>query len=102
MTLPAAGTSRRIEGRVALVTGSSRGIGAAIAVRLAADGACVIVHGHGSPERASVVAAAIRAEGGTADVVLGDLASPTGPCDVVAKAFEIHGALDILVNNAAF
>ena len=60
----------------------------------------MVVHGSGSPERAAAVVSAIRAEGGTADVVLGDLTTPSGPCEVVSRAFDIHGALDILVNNA--
>ncbi|MFA7604600.1 MAG: SDR family oxidoreductase [Novosphingobium sp.] len=90
----------RIKDRTALVTGSSRGIGAAIAERLAADGARVILHASRSAELADQVAARIRAGGGTADVVLGDLAAGDTAAQVVRDAFAVHGALDILVCNA--
>lgn len=91
----------RLTDRVALVTGSSRGIGAAIARRLAADGAKVILHASATRERAEQVAAAIRAAGGSADIVIGDLAERETPARIVSEAFAVHGALDILVNNAA-
>lgn len=89
----------RLAGRVALVTGSSRGIGAAIARRLAADGAHVVLHAR-TPDKANAVAEAIRAAGGTADIVLGDLTDPATPPRLVREAFALRGALDILVNNA--
>jgi 3-oxoacyl-[acyl-carrier protein] reductase len=92
--------SERIKDRVALVTGSSRGIGAAIAARLAADGAKVILHASRSAELADGVAARVRDAGGTADVVLGDLAEGDAATNVVQDAFAVHGALDILVCNA--
>lgn len=90
----------RLAGRTALVTGSSRGIGAAIARRLAADGAKVVLHASKSREKAEEVAASIRAAGGTADIVLGDLTDSNVPSQVVRDAFAVHGALDILVCNA--
>ncbi|MCB2074715.1 MAG: SDR family oxidoreductase [Novosphingobium sp.] len=90
----------RLAGRTAFVTGSSRGIGAAIARRLAADGAKVVLHASRSAERANEVAEAIRAQGGTADVVLGDLAGGDTAIRVMDEAFAVHGALDIFVSNA--
>ena len=90
----------RLAGRVALVTGSSRGIGAAIARRLAADGARVVLHARAQRDQAEAVAETIRATGGTADVVMGDLAQGDAALDVVRDAFAVHGALDVLVLNA--
>ncbi|MBW8754043.1 MAG: SDR family oxidoreductase [Sphingomonadales bacterium] len=90
----------RLAGRIALVTGSSRGIGAAIARRLAADGAKVVLHASRSAELAEQVAAGIREVGGSAAVVLGDLAEGEVAAQVVKDAFQVHGALDILVCNA--
>ena len=90
----------RLAGRTALVTGSSRGIGAAIASRLAADGAKLVVHARADRERAEAVAADIRAGGGTADVLLGDITEGETAIGLVRDAFAIHEALDILVCNA--
>ncbi len=89
----------RLADRTALVTGSSQGIGKAIAQRLARDGARVVVHGRDTA-KAEAAAAAIRAEGGTAAVVTGDLAEGDTAARVVRDAFAVHGALDILVLNA--
>lgn len=89
----------RIKDRVALVTGSSQGIGKAIAVKLAQDGARVIVHGRHA-DKAGRVAAEIRAAGGDAMVVLGDLAEGDTATRVVQDAYALYGALDILVLNA--
>lgn len=90
----------RLAGRVALVTGSSRGIGAAIARKLAADGAAVILHARTDRARADAVAAQIRANGGIADIVTGDLTQGEAATRIVQEAFAVHGALDILVLNA--
>jgi 3-oxoacyl-[acyl-carrier protein] reductase len=87
---------KRLEGRVALVTGSSRGIGAAIARRLASDGASIVIH-YGS-KRAPADALAKEIPG--ARVLRADLASSTAPSELVRAAFDAFGALDILVNNA--
>jgi len=89
----------RIKDRVALVTGSSQGIGKAIALKLAQDGGRIVVHARGA-EKAEAVAAEIRAAGGMADVVLGDLAEGDTATRIVQEAYAIHGALDILVLNA--
>jgi len=88
----------QLKGKRALVTGSSAGIGAAIAKLLAAEGATVIVHGR-DPERITAVANEIRASGGLAQVAMGDLGTEEGADKVAQQALE-NGPIDILVNNA--
>lgn len=88
----------RLAGKRALVTGSSSGIGEAIARLLAAEGVAVVVHGR-NMSRANAVAEAIRAEGGEAGVALGDLTTDAG-ADAVAVAAQAFGPINILVNNA--
>ena len=89
-----------LAGRTALVTGSSRGIGAAIARKLAQAGCRVVVHANQGTHEADLVAAEIANTGGQAAVVQGDFSSAAGARDVVRDAFAKFGALDILVNNA--
>ena len=89
----------QLNGKNALVTGSSAGIGAAIARRLAEEGARVIVHGRNS-ERAKAVVATIHATGGHAAFALGDLSSDEGASAVYEAARSAFGRIDILVNNA--
>ncbi|RAY14730.1 short-chain dehydrogenase [Actinomadura craniellae] len=88
----------QLTGKRALVTGSSSGLGEAIARALAAEGADVVVHGR-DRARTEAVAAGIRAAGGSAHVALGDLATDAG-ADAVAEAALAGGPIDILVNNA--
>jgi 3-oxoacyl-[acyl-carrier protein] reductase len=89
----------QLKGKRAVVTGSSSGIGEAIAKILAAEGASVVVHGRREAE-AKRVAAEIGAAGGKAVVALGDLSTDAG-ADAVAKvANDAFGGVDILVNNA--
>ena len=90
-----------LSGRTALVTGSSRGIGAAIARKLAKCACRVVLHANQSTQDAQAVAAEIAHAGGEAAVVQGDFSSAAGTRDAVRAAFAKFGALDTLVNNAA-
>lgn len=89
-----------LQGKRALITGSSSGLGEATARMLAAEGAAVVIHGR-NKERTEAVAAAIRAIGATAATALGDLATDEGAADVARQA-AAEGPVDILVNNAGF
>ena len=89
----------QLSGKRAVVTGSSSGIGEAIAKALAAEGASVVVHGRREAE-AKRVATEIRAAGGKAAVALGDLGTDAGAEAVASVANEAFGGADILVNNA--
>jgi 3-oxoacyl-[acyl-carrier protein] reductase len=91
--------------KIALVTGSSRGIGAAIARRLAADGVAVVVHFNTGRERAQGLVDEIRATGQEADLVGADLGQQDGPADLLSSLAATFGGrfagrLDILVNSA--
>ncbi|WP_420034820.1 SDR family NAD(P)-dependent oxidoreductase [Streptomyces sp. cg28] len=93
--------SGRLNGRTALVTGSTSNIGRAIAEVFAAEGAHVVVSGRNA-DRGAVVVDGIRAAGGRADFVAADLdGSPQASRDLAARATEaLGGRIDILVNNA--
>lgn len=84
----------------AIVTGASREIGAAMAEALAGAGAAVLVAHHGEAERAAAVVARIRAAGGRAETHNADLRSVAANQDMIARAVEIWGRLDILAANA--
>jgi 3-oxoacyl-[acyl-carrier protein] reductase len=88
-----------LQGKIALVTGASQGIGEAIAKALAKQGALVVCAAR-TESKLQSVAEAIRAEGGQADVVVMDLGSTESVKAAVATTLERHGALHILVNNA--
>ncbi|WP_405697008.1 SDR family NAD(P)-dependent oxidoreductase [Streptomyces sp. NBC_01185] len=88
----------QLEGKRALVTGSSAGLGQEIAEQLAAEGASVVVHGR-DEARAEAVAKRIRENGGTAAIAIGDIGTDAGADDAVAAALA-EGPVDILVNNA--
>jgi len=89
----------KLAGKSALVTGASGGIGAATALRLAADGAVVVCHGR-SEDRTNAAAEAVRRAGGTAHVVIGELSGDAGPAAIVEATRAVAGDIDILVNNA--
>lgn len=93
--------SRELDGTVAIVTGSARNIGRAIALGLAGAGAAVVVNARTSREAAEATAGEITAKGGQALVHLADVAEPDAVDAMVAAAVERFGRLDVLVNNAA-
>src|SRR5260370_827973 len=91
---------RKLEGKIALITGGSRGIGAAIAKRLAADGASLaITYSKGADAAASVVKA-IEGAGGKAIAIQADAADAEAIKGAVEKTVAAFGGLDVLVNNA--
>jgi 3-oxoacyl-[acyl-carrier protein] reductase len=94
------GNSRKLEGKVALVTGGSRGIGAAIAKRLAVDGASVVITYAKDAKAASAVVEAIGNQGGKAVAIQADAGDVKAVAGAVEKAVETFGQIDILVNNA--
>jgi len=87
------------EKRVAFVTGASRGIGAAIAQRLAKDGLHVIAVAR-SADKLNEVVSQIKSEGGSAEALTCDIADPKALTEAIEKVTESHGRLDVLVNNA--
>ncbi|HXP97993.1 MAG TPA: glucose 1-dehydrogenase [Telmatospirillum sp.] len=92
--------SKSLQGKVALVTGASKGIGAAIAARFAAEGAAVAVNYSGSKDAADRLVADITAQGGKAIAIHGDLTDAEQVQSLVAGTVKAFGAIDILVNNA--
>lgn len=90
-----------IDGKVAILTGSGRGIGAATAKMFAAEGASVVVSDL-DPAPAEETAAAIRAAGGKAVVVAGDVTDPAFPTQLIQATLTSFGGIDIIVNNAGY
>ena len=90
----------KLEGQVALVTGSSQGIGQAIAIRLAEEGANIVIDYRSHPEGAEETKAKVEATGRTGLVVKADLGVVSDIRQMVAEGIQQFGKLDILVNNA--
>ena len=89
-----------LDGKVALVTGASRGIGRAIAVRLASEGAKVAINYAGNTAKAEEVKAEIEKNGSEAILVQADISSAEAVDAMIEKVTEAFGQIDILVNNA--
>src|SRR5262245_22016058 len=92
--------SQKLAGKVAVVTGASKGIGAAIAAHLAAEGAAVVVNYSSSREGADRVVADIKNSGGRAVAVQANLAKPADVQKLFAEAKKAFDKVDLLVNNA--
>lgn len=91
---------KRLQNKNALVTGASRGIGKAIALQLAKEGANVIVHYHNQEAEAKKVAEEISKEGMKAHILQGDLSNVEESIKLGQTAWEIFGGIELLVNNA--
>ena len=91
---------KRLEGKVSIVTGASRGIGRGIAVRLAQEGAKVVINHRGSAEGAEETARLIREAGGEALVVQADVSRMDEAQRLVQETINAFGQVDVLVNNA--
>src|SRR5712692_4903246 len=98
--MPRTTQERPLAGKVALVTGGSRGIGAAIAKRLAADGAGVAVTYSKGADAAASVVREIERTGGKAIAIQADAADAEAVRNAVEKTVTTFGRLDVLVNNA--
>ncbi|OKP98516.1 SDR family oxidoreductase [Paenibacillus sp. P46E] len=92
--------SQSLQGKVAIVTGSSRGIGRTVAERLAEEGASVVINYSSSPKQADEVVQGIQAKGGTAAAVQADISKPAQIEQLYKDTKALFGQIDIVVNNA--
>ncbi len=90
----------KLQGKTAIVTGGGRDIGRACALKLASEGANVAISYHASSKGAEATVAEIKAQGGRAIAVQGDLSRPADVATLVARTVEAFGSVDVLVNNA--
>lgn len=95
-----ASVTRELSDRVAVVTGSSRGIGRAIAMELAAAGAHVVIHAGHNSQALEQASAAVRAQGVEAEAVMADLCLDVAQDDLLEHAWQWKGHVDIWINNA--
>lgn len=93
--------AKELAGMAAVITGSGRGIGRAIALNFAEAGASVVINGRSSQDAADAVAAEVEAAGGRAIVHMADVSTPDGAAGLIDAAISAFGRLDILVNNVA-
>jgi 3-oxoacyl-[acyl-carrier protein] reductase len=92
--------SKKLMGKIAIVTGASKGIGASIALHLAAEGASVVVNYSSSKDGADHVVAEIKRNGGKAVAIQANMSKETDIKRLFSEALKAYGKLDILVNNA--
>lgn len=90
----------RFENKIALITGSNQGIGLACAIRLASEGADIILNGHKHDQRADEAISQINALGRKATFIAADVSQRQSVIDLVTAAVKAYGKVDILVNNA--
>ena len=93
-------SSKLLEGQTAVVTGASRGIGKAIAISLAKEGAEVIINYSSSPDNANKVVSEINSFGGKAYPLQADISNETSVNELIKKVLEKSNKIDVLVNNA--
>ena len=98
--MPETNPATNLDGQVALVTGSSRGIGAVIARRLAQAGARVALNYNANLQAATEVMRTITADGGDAIIIAGDVSDQTGAQETIKAVINRFGRIDILINNA--
>jgi NAD(P)-dependent dehydrogenase (short-subunit alcohol dehydrogenase family) len=100
MDIPAVDQFFKFDGKVVIVTGSSRGIGRGIALRFASAGAAVVINNRNNFEQVQAVVELIKNAGGRAAAVQGDMTRKTDVERLVAETISTFGRLDVMVNNA--